>query len=308
LMKLVSPPVNPGELQLVDVVEGGVLEQIKQEPVTSQPHASTHEADKVAFFAMVSDVNGLWLSTFQAYLDNQQVLPPSEVVAAMEDAIGTIGACTLKNEANLVSRRWDDDKLLEKKGLQKDFRDKGIILHWFTMETPPVYSTVSMVLNDSVERVKPENPKVKAVIPFVKVLLSAVDDLMAVPDSFKFEGVAYRGMPYKYSDDQWTKFEEGKEIIWYTVKSVATHRKVMQEFLGPDPMDRDDWSPNECTIFIVKDCVAPLVEEFSCFREETEALLKPGTRFKVLSAVRCSNATSRNVWERADQITLRMIV
>lgn len=308
LMQLVTPPVDPEKPLASDVDEGGVLDAIQDAPVTSKPHVAGLEADKASFLAMTTNVDVGYLSTFQAYLDSQEVLPPSEVLASLADVIGSLAATALKYEMKIMFKCWDDKKVMETNGLQKEFKDKGIIIHWYTMQKPAVYAEVSIVLNDCVERVKPENPKVKAVLPFLKVLTSALDDLMAVPERFKFYGVAYRGIPYKFSDEQWLKFKEGNQVAWYTVKSVATHVNVMQEFLGPSTRDQDDWSPSECTIFTVQDCVATKVSEFSCYRAEEEALLKPGTLLKVLSAQRCSNATSRNVWERADQITLQMIV
>lgn len=178
-----------------------------------------------------------------------------------------------------------------------DSDESMLILYWYTLQHPPVYQNVSQILNNpSLRYSSPE--KVHAVMPFVKRLMEACQEVVTLQPDLSFGPAnAWRGVAYRYSEEQWSKFQPENHISWYTVKSLSASPEVMEEFMGDAP---------HVTIFEVVDCTGVLIKPFSEYQNEDEVLLLPGSRFKVIEAVRSAKPGDAKVWNRADRVTLQM--
>lgn len=184
--------------------------------------------------------------------------------------------------------------------LPEDAEESILIIYWYTLQNPPVYQKVSKILNSPLRTGSPD--QVAAVMPFVKRLMEACHQVVTLQPDLMFgqdgQCCAWRGVAYRYSEEQWKKFQPGHHITWYTVKSLTASTDAIVEFLGDAP---------HITIFEVENCHGVLIKPFSEFEREDEVLLMPGSRFEVKEAVRSPNIGDPSAWNRADVVTLRMV-
>jgi hypothetical protein len=257
---------------------------------------------KVATPEEVLSVDAQWLEQFQAYRDQVQSTKLNDITDSLSRVVPSAQLSLLRYKRNALENGW------RRKGGTKPHRlrptaeleDYAILLHYHTLEDPPIYHYVSDIMNSPETRV--ENPdKVRAVMPFVKGIMEACLQLSrSYPELSYGPAEAYRGMRYVYDDERWANFAEGSQICWYTVKSVAATQQAVRTFLG----DRGD-----CTIFKIENCTGTMIKEFSAYQAEDELLIMPGTYFEVVSAQRSlkSNSHSHDAFHRADIITLRVM-
>ena len=185
--------------------------------------------------------------------------------------------------------------------LPEDSEDSIMIIYWYTMENPPVYRKVSKILNDPSLRMSSPD-QVAAAIPFVKRLMEACRQVETIAPDLMFGqdggSCAWRGVSYRYSDEQWRKFQRGHHITWYTVKSLSASPEAIEKFMGDAP---------DITIFEVVNCTGVRIAPFSELEREDEVLLMPGCRFEVEEAIRSTKTGDSSIWNRADYVTLRMV-
>jgi len=198
------------------------------------------------------------------------------VVATAEEALSLLGAVGLDvNEAKVscefTKRRGPtcDGTLLPADVPEED----ALTIYSYCMDKPPVFSTASRFLNDKGKRL--DSVLLGSVMPWQKKLDVS---LLALPASYDFQATTpgFRGMRFAYPDlDE--QFEVGRVICWYTNKSCATERWVMEKdeygFCGSSAGPR--------TIFIIHDMKGKLVKRFSPFPTEEEVVLRAMTFLKV---------------------------
>eukprot|EP00931_Biecheleriopsis_adriatica_P029161 TRINITY_DN17357_c0_g1_i8.p1 TRINITY_DN17357_c0_g1~~TRINITY_DN17357_c0_g1_i8.p1 ORF type:complete len:483 (+),score=73.54 TRINITY_DN17357_c0_g1_i8:198-1451(+) len=128
--------------------------------------------------------------------------------------------------------------------------------------------------------------------------------LIALPASYDFQGTTpgFRGMRFAYPDlDE--LFEVGRVICWYTNKSCATERWVMEKdeygFCGSSAGPR--------TIFIIHDMKGKRVKRFSPFPTEEEVVLRAMTFLKVRLFRKGDHKAGNPFDGHADIIELEML-
>eukprot|EP00931_Biecheleriopsis_adriatica_P017754 TRINITY_DN12621_c0_g1_i1.p1 TRINITY_DN12621_c0_g1~~TRINITY_DN12621_c0_g1_i1.p1 ORF type:complete len:359 (-),score=61.81 TRINITY_DN12621_c0_g1_i1:298-1374(-) len=173
--------------------------------------------------------------------------------------------------------------------------EHGLIVHSYAMNDPPVFDCVSSFMNDAVKRsTNPE--KLKAAMKWQKLLDHAV---LALPDTYDFQGEAYRGMKFAFPDVRVT-FPIGKIICWYVFKSTTTDAQVLADehsaFCG---------TRGRRTVFVIKDVRGKNITDFSPY-DESEVLLCPLTFLEIID-VKPGDHLEGDPFEHADIITLKML-
>jgi len=198
-------------------------------------------------------------------------------VATAEDALSSLGAVGLD-----VQKAKDSCELTKLCGPTRDGtllpadvpEEDALTVYSYCMDDPPAFKKVSGFLNDSAKR-EDEQTFLKSVMPWQKKLDVS---LIAMPASYDFQGTTpgYRGMRFAYPDLD-KQFEVGRIICWYTNKSCATRRWVMEE----DEYGFCGSSAGERTIFKIHGMKGKCVKRFSPFPTEEEVVLRAMTFLKV---------------------------
>ena len=115
-------------------------------------------------------------------------------------------------------------------------------------------------------------------MPYIKFLDTSLERL---PAKYLFKGRLNRGVKWAFpkpeEHDPEAHFPEGRQFFWYEFKSAAREFKVMYQ-----PMFCGESGPR--TIFTIEACQSYMIEPFSHYPEEAEALLSyltvpsPGAR------------------------------
>jgi len=260
-------------------------------------------------------VDDAWLDQFHALCQSlpSQTLPQvkeslTPIISSQEKIVLTSKTCLRRSRLTsadaggyVVELPQGPTVPPKKLVLPEDAEESMMTIYWYTMEDPPVYQRVSKILNDPSLRTSSPD-QVAAAMPFVKRLMEACRQVETLAPDLMFgqDGVncAWRGVAYRYSDEQWRKFQPGHHITWYTVKSLTASPSAIEEFMGDAP---------DVTIFEVVNCTGVRIAPFSEFQREDEVLLMPGSRFEVEEAIRSTKSGDSNVWNRADYVTLRMV-
>ena len=127
-------------------------------------------------------------------------------------------------------------------------------------------------LNESLR--SPDRSHVKPFLPYLSLLISALD---ALPSNSK--GTQYRGVAL----DLRKEYVKGSAITWWSVSSCTTDKAVAEAFMGVD-------GPR--TMFVLETVHAVAISHLSAIPEEQEVLVLPGTQMLVKSIVSKSNGLS----------------
>jgi hypothetical protein len=303
--------LNPSDQILVLRARTTSSPKLKQPPrrVDMEPRVTTAVTEEHVF------VDDVWLEQFHALCHS---LPPQTLPQIKETLTPIVSA----QDKILLRRRTQEwkDRLKRPSGggfilnlsqgptmqvkelfFPEDAEDSLEIIYWYTLETPPVYQKVSMILNNPALRTG-SNGQVAAAMPFAKRLMEACQQVVTLQPDLRFgqdgQNCAWRGVAYRYSEMQWKKFQPGHHVTWYTVKSLSSSPDAVEKLMGNAP---------HVTIFEVVNCTGVTIKPFSQYEDEDEILLMPGSRFEVEDAIRSTKPGDPSVWNKADYVTLRMV-
>jgi len=280
----------------------------------SQKNLTAHTAGTTQGDSLSIDDN--WLNQFAQHCDDVQSISLRDIMTSLGPVVSTRHLEQLRQRTRQKRLQWYEARKgareftldfphghgspARKLVLPQTAEESMLLLYLYTLQQPSLYSQVSAILNSPSTRVE-DIPKVQAVMPFVKGVMGACSEVMDLNPALRYgPATAYRGMAnFRYSEYDWSKFQPGNQICWYTVKSVTTTEEGLRTFLG---------DAGVCTIFQIVDCTGTIIKPFSEFSEEDEVLLMPGTRFDVVQAQRSSALESADILDRADFIILRMLI
>ena len=137
-------------------------------------------------------------------------------------------------------------------------------------------NAIYRALNEAL-RVKHAN--VPRYLPYVKLFFAAAECLPKKAEQL------WRGI----AADLYAEYEEGKEIVWWTVSSTTASEMVARGFMSQ--------LGGKATLLKLDTVNAINIEPLSIYPHEQERLLVPGTRLKVLSRKQMGNLAEIHVKE-----------
>jgi hypothetical protein len=121
-----------------------------------------------------------------------------------------------------------------------------------------VYRTLNQTLRAE------DRSKVRPWFGYLKLLDSAASKLP------KFKGIVWRGI----NKDVTMAFKKGQKITWWSVTSCSTSVDVISSFLGKAP---------QSTLFNIECSTGKCIAAYTCYPNEDEVILMPGTMFEVVA-------------------------
>ena len=169
---------------------------------------------------------------------------------------------------------------LEAEGIASFSMDCAVAIYLYTIDQPKIYKFVNTACHAPDRDVGPGglSPRLRACMPYIKFLDTSLERL---PPKYLFKGRLNRGVkrafPTPEAHDPVAHFPKGKQFFWYEFKSAAREFKVMyqESFCGES-------GPR--TIFIIDACESYMIESFSHYPQEAEALFRPLSQFEVTFA------------------------
>ncbi|CAF3135589.1 unnamed protein product [Rotaria sp. Silwood2] len=140
-------------------------------------------------------------------------------------------------------------------------KDEAATVYLYTMEMLEEAS-VHHILNQALRA--DDRSKVRPWFAYLKFLDSAISKLP------KFKGILWRGI----NKDVSQTFKKGQVITWWSVSSCSTSVDVISSFLGNAP---------QSTLFSIECSNGKSIAAYTCYPNENEVILMPGTTFEVVS-------------------------
>ena len=236
-------------------------------------------------------VDHVWVRRLQRALDE------TECPASLDDALRPLLACFPDEidagdlQAAVVGQRdlWRDLLYCAAGGFDLPpsyLLDWAVAIYVYTLGDPKVFKVVNREMFNS-ERRKPGmsggvSDGLRACLPYIRFL---IDALKALPASYVFQGVVFRGVKHVYpsiqNHDPVRHFSVGKRLAWYEFKSTSKEAEVMtrEHFC--------DVKAGPRTKFTIDVTHAYDISKFSFFQgaeSEHEVLLLPMSQFEVVHA------------------------
>ncbi|CAF0738726.1 unnamed protein product [Adineta steineri] len=140
-------------------------------------------------------------------------------------------------------------------------KDESAAVYIYTMEMADD-SCVYRVLNQTLRA--EDRSKVRPWFGYLKLLHSATSKLP------RFKGTVFRGI----DRDVTKSFKKGQKITWWSISSCSTSVNVIKDFINKSPSS---------TLFHI-DCLnGKSVSSYTCYPNENEVILMPGTLLEVVS-------------------------
>ncbi|CAF1155524.1 unnamed protein product [Adineta steineri] len=140
-------------------------------------------------------------------------------------------------------------------------KDESAAIYIYTMEMTDD-SSVYRVLNQTLRL--EDRSKVRPWFGYLKLLDSATSKLP------RFKGIIYRGI----DKDVTMKFKKGQRITWWSISSCSTSINVISSFLH---------KTSSSTLFNIECLNGKSISSYTCYPNENEVILMPGTMFEVVS-------------------------
>ncbi|UJR11562.1 hypothetical protein I4U23_015742 [Adineta vaga] len=140
-------------------------------------------------------------------------------------------------------------------------KDEAAAIYLYTMELSEdecIYRTLNQTLRLD------DRSKIRPWFPYLRLLDSAVSKLPNVED------VVWRGVDKDVSE----AFKKGQKITWWSISSCSTSIDVISIFLG---------NASQSTLFSIKCLNGKCIAAYTCFPNENEVILMPGTKFEVVA-------------------------
>eukprot|EP00927_Polykrikos_kofoidii_P070074 TRINITY_DN6593_c0_g2_i4.p1 TRINITY_DN6593_c0_g2~~TRINITY_DN6593_c0_g2_i4.p1 ORF type:complete len:914 (+),score=179.68 TRINITY_DN6593_c0_g2_i4:93-2744(+) len=225
-----------------------------------------------------------------------QLLASTPVPTCLKEAIKALELpaeteSTLEAILNVfVEKHWPNRKEMIKNDFKKkDWNCQEIdaypvdfvkAIHAYTLEHPSLYVLVNKdVLNDAKGRTKGGDVAnaVLKVLPLTKYWMEALNKL---PGPLHYEGMLYRFMAYRYTDEQLrTKYFPRHEVVKYAFLSCSPTVEGVLGFAG----DKAKRGLERTMFSIDAKGEAYVIKYFSNYPDEDEVLLKPLVTLRVKS-------------------------
>ncbi|CAF2674566.1 unnamed protein product [Rotaria sp. Silwood2] len=140
-------------------------------------------------------------------------------------------------------------------------KDEAATIYLYTMEMSDD-ACVYRLLNQAL--IADDRSQVRPWFAYLKLLDSAASKLP------KFKGCAWRGI----NKDVSQTFKKGQIITWWSVSSCSTSVDVISSFLG---------KTSQSTLFNIECSNGHSIAAYTCYPNENEVILMPGTMFEVVS-------------------------
>ncbi|CAF3978893.1 unnamed protein product [Adineta steineri] len=140
-------------------------------------------------------------------------------------------------------------------------KDESAAIYIYTMEMSDD-SSVYRMLNQTLRA--DDRSKVRPWFGYLRLLDSATSKLP------KFKGIIYRGI----DKDVTMNFKKGQKITWWSISSCTTSVDVISAFLHKS---------SSSTLFNIECLNGKLISSYTCYSNENEVILMPGTVFEVVS-------------------------
>ncbi|CAF0779239.1 unnamed protein product [Adineta steineri] len=140
-------------------------------------------------------------------------------------------------------------------------KDESAAIYIYTMEMSDD-SCVYRILNQTLRA--EDRSKVRPWFGYLKLLHSATSKLP------RFKGIVWRGI----DKDVTKSFKKGQKITWWSISSCTTSVDVISAFLHKS---------SSSTLFNIECLNGKLISSYTCYSNENEVILMPGTVFEVVS-------------------------
>ncbi|CAF1073149.1 unnamed protein product [Adineta steineri] len=140
-------------------------------------------------------------------------------------------------------------------------KDESAAIYIYTMEMTDD-SSVYRILNQTLRA--DDRTKVRPWFGYLKLLDSATSKLP------KFEGTVWRGI----NKDVTMNFKKGQRITWWSISSCSTSADVISSFISKS---------SSSTLFNIECLNGKSVSSYTCYPNENDVILMPGTIFEVVS-------------------------
>ncbi|CAF1185276.1 unnamed protein product [Adineta steineri] len=140
-------------------------------------------------------------------------------------------------------------------------KDESAAIYIYTMEMSHD-SSVYRILNQTLRA--EDRSKVLPWFGYLKLLDSATSKLP------KFRGTIFRGI----NKDVTKSFKKNQKITWWSISSCSTSVDVISSFISKS---------SSSTLFHIKCLNGKSISSFTCYPNENEVILMPGTIFEVVS-------------------------
>ncbi|CAF4182897.1 unnamed protein product, partial [Adineta steineri] len=140
-------------------------------------------------------------------------------------------------------------------------KDESAAIYIYTMEMSDD-SCVYRILNQTLRL--EDRTKVRPWFGYLKLLHSATSKLP------KFKGTVFRGI----DKDVTKSFKKGQKITWWSISSCSTSVNVISTFLHKS---------SSSTLFHIECLNGKSISSYTCYPNENEVILMPGTIFEVVS-------------------------
>jgi hypothetical protein len=140
-------------------------------------------------------------------------------------------------------------------------KDEAAAIYLYTMEMSEDVC-IYRILNQAL-RVE-DRSKVRPWFAYLKLLDSAAAKLP------KYKDIVWRGV----NKDVSKSFKKGQKITWWSISSCSTSINVISAFLGKVP---------QSTLFSIQCSSGKSISAYTCYPDENEVILMPGTMLKVVS-------------------------
>ncbi|CAF1507096.1 unnamed protein product [Adineta steineri] len=141
-------------------------------------------------------------------------------------------------------------------------KDESAAVYIYTMEMSDDDSCVYRVLNQTLRA--EDRKKVRPWFGYLKLLHSATSKLP------RFKGTVFRGI----DKDVTKSFKKGQKITWWSISSCSTSVNVIKDFINKSPSS---------TLFNIECLNGKSISPYTCYPNEDEVILMPGTVFAVVS-------------------------
>ncbi|CAF1504316.1 unnamed protein product [Adineta steineri] len=140
-------------------------------------------------------------------------------------------------------------------------KDESAAIYIYTMELSDD-SSVYRILNQTLRA--EDRTKVRPWFGYLRLLDSATSKLPT------FKGIIWRGIDKNVT----MKFKKGQRITWWSISSCSTSIDVISSFISKS---------SSSTLFHIECLNGKSVSSFTCYPNENEVILMPGTVFEVVS-------------------------
>jgi uracil DNA glycosylase len=226
------------------------------------------------FIATTMDLHKTYLERLQDVEDIvAEALGPITGIGALPllpfpDAVAPVAALLKKGLVHPVKMSLKfGAELKNRMGLSID---EVAALYLYTTQSP-LYRRLNETLRD------PKRVRAEPYFPYLRLFLEALKKLKS------FTGTLYRGVAL----DLRAQYPKGETVTWWGVSSCTPSLAVAKGFLGSGAR----------TLFEVHASRAVGVKRYSCYQQEDEYLLLPGTQLAVVDVSRAGRQTTVHLEE-----------